>query len=261
MNHVLTEGIPANHPDRKTMDQYTLLRMLLDDLEKIPDHEITDLVCGSHLVAVESRVTGLASRVDHDHCGSAQSPPIKCTFESAKKTAQLLLDGDLFHSSIGLASYNSLLPTPPADSLRAMKAQELILEYGEGKNVAVIGHFPFVEKMGSRFRRFWVLERNPKGDDLRAEHAQRVLPSADVVAITATTLANGTLAGILDLVPKHAFKILLGPSTPLTPALFRMGLDVLAGVLFEDSGQVKRRIRSGCRFKEMKGIAHVVMIL
>lgn len=241
------------------MDQSSLLKALLDELESVPDHEITDIVSGSHLVAVQSRKVGLASWVSHDHSRPPENLPIQYPFDSAKEAAQLLLSTNPIEAVIGLAALSSMLPTPPMELFLDVKAQEMILKYGKGRNVAVIGHFPFVEKIGGEFAQFWVLERHPRGEDLKAEEAQHVLPFADVVGITGTTLANGTLAGILNLVPPDSIKILIGPSTPLTPALFKAELDFLAGVLVEDADLLKLGICSGCRFKELKGIRHVVL--
>jgi uncharacterized protein (DUF4213/DUF364 family) len=134
----------------------------------------------------------------------------------------------------------------------------LILQYGKGKNVAVVGHFPFVERMGEEFENFWVLEKRLRPGDLVDKDAARVLPRAHVVAITATTLANGTLAGILGLISDNAKKIILGQSTPLSARLFEFGLDVLAGAVITDRELAISGVAAGLSFKELKGVKHVV---
>ena len=118
--------------------------------------------------------------------------------------------------------------------------------------------FPFVEKMGEHFDDFKVLEKNPRNGDLDEREASRILPRADLVAITATTLANGTLAGILATAAPDALKMLIGPSTPLCTALFDVGIDILAGTLVTDCHLTKKCIISGCSFKQLKGVRHVV---
>ena len=79
-----------------------------------------------------------------------------------------------------------------------------------------------------------MLELEPQGDDLPAAAAPEVLPQADVVGITGSTLANGTLEGLLALCRPEATVVLIGPTTPLSTVLFDYGADVLCGVLVDD---------------------------
>ncbi|PIU32159.1 MAG: hypothetical protein COT06_04210 [Syntrophobacteraceae bacterium CG07_land_8_20_14_0_80_61_8] len=241
------------------MNQPELLRGLLRDLDQITDHEVHEIIAGDcgHLVAVDSARMGIASWALH-HPVPARELPLPGAAKSAKDLAQSLLSEDPMEATLGLACLNSMLPPPPLQKLRAIKAQDLILRYGRGKNVAVIGHFPFVAKLGGEFNQFSVLEKSPRPGDLHAEQAPNVLPSADLVAISATTLANGTLAEILAWCSPSAMKILLGPSTPLTPTLFVYGINILAGCLVENRGLVKQGILTGRSFKQLQGIRHVV---
>ena len=116
---------------------------------------------------------------------------------------------------------NALLAPP--EGLEAVKGQDLILERGTGRRVAVVGHFPFVERMGERFEDLCVLELAPRGGDLPANRAKDVLPAADVVAMTGTTLLNGTMAPLLALCRPDAFVMVLGPQHPFRPRALRPG--------------------------------------
>ena len=240
------------------MKQSEILDCILNELESVPDHKITGVVCGAHIVAVESMKCGIATWASGHHPVSLDDLPVQPLKESARETARFLLSEDALKASIGLATINSLLPDPAPECLKEINAGDLILQYGKGKNVVVIGHFPFVENMGKRFADFKVLEKNPRNGDLDEREASRILPRADLVAITATTLSNGTLAGILDLTPPDSVKMLIGPSTPLCTALFDVGIDILAGTLVKDNNIVKEGITLGCSFKQLKGVKHVV---
>lgn len=134
------------HPD--------ILNAILDELDPIPDHPVTNLISGSHIVAVESARLGIATWAIGKHPLPADHSPEKNLPESAKKLARFLLSPDPIQASLGLAAVNSLLPDPPAAEWIDRNASDLILEYGKGKNVAVIGHFPFVEQMGDQFAQF-----------------------------------------------------------------------------------------------------------
>lgn len=240
------------------MKQTAILNHLLEDLEQIPDCEVSNVVLGSRLGIVETTGAGFASLRAHGQAFDAKELASRVIRKPAKEVCQYILSDNPVEASIGLACFNSLIPLPPEEELINVKAQELILQYGKGKNVAVVGHFPFVERMGEEFENFWVLEKRLRPGDLTDREAANVLPMADVVAISATTLANGTLAGILGLIPDNAKKIILGQSTPLSARLFEFGLDVLAGAVITDRELAINGVAAGLSFKELKGVKHVV---
>lgn len=64
------------------------------------------------------------------------------------------------------------------------------------------------------------------------EDAGQVLPGADVVLITGTTLLNDTLENLLTLChPNARVVVVVGPTAGLYPdAFLRRGVDVLDGV-------------------------------
>lgn len=239
--------------------QRNILEGLLADLHG-QDGPVSSLTVGSHLVAVNcgGRI-GLASCQGPHNAENASAPCMAELPASGRELAQWLIAPPPFipqARSLGLAAINALLP-PPQD-LSPAKGQDLILEHGKGRNVAVIGHFPFVERMGERFARLSVLELSPRADDLPAAQASRILPEADVVAITGTTLLNGTLAGLLALCSRQAFVLMLGPSTPFAGSLFEQGVNVLAGARVDDAGSVCKGILEGRPFKSLAGVSSLV---
>ena len=144
-----------------------------------------------------------------------------------------------------------MLP-PPEDAAPAF-GQDVLAARGQGKNVAVIGHFPFVEAARSAYANYWVLEKRPQPGDCDAAQAATLLPRADLVAITATTLLNGTLAEILNACRPDALVILLGPSTPFAPSLFACGIDVLAGCHCHNAAAALDGVRRHCFFRHLDG--------
>ena len=63
----------------------------------------------------------------------------------------------------------------------------------------------------------------------------------------------------MDLVAPDAYKMMLGPSTPLSPVLFDHGLTALSGSIVTDREQVLRCISQGANFRQVKGIRKVIM--
>lgn len=247
---------------------------------------VRSLSLGSHLVAVRlmpdnnapGSGLGLASRVDpgHGRAFAKELDPAALAAESgikaeqglpAEALARLLLRpalptqenaAGLLHRSLALAAVNALLPPPGTEAaVSMMKGQELLLQRGKGRRVVVVGHFPFVEKIADNFASFHVLEQRPRPGDLPAEQSVRVLPEADVAAITSTSISNGTLKGLLELCSERCFVLLLGPSTPLAPSLFELGVDALAGAALQSPEALEavlQGVRDGHPYKTLPGM-------
>jgi uncharacterized protein (DUF4213/DUF364 family) len=106
-----------------------------------------------------------------------------------------------------------------------------------------------------------VLEQNPQPGDMPAKEASEILPQADVVAITATTLINHTLEELLAYCSSQALIIILGPSTPLSPHLFEYTVDILCGSIVEDIEPVLQVVGQGGNFRQLHqvGVRTVTM--
>lgn len=94
-----------------------------------------------------------------------------------------------------------------------------------GNKTVIIGRFPDLDR---KLPGAAVIERNPGPDDFPESAAADLIPEAEFLVITASTLSNGSLGSLLAL-KRHAFTVLVGPGTPLCPNLFDFGIDALAG--------------------------------
>lgn len=177
---------------------------------------------------------------------------------SAHELVGLIRDGSGPERSIGWAALNALY-VPDRSRAVELNAREFLLERGAGKRVAVIGHFPFVDKLRDAAQELWVLELNPAPGDLPADAAAGVLPQADIVAVTSLTLVNGSFEGLSTLWRPEATILLLGPSTPFAPALFDLGVDYLSGTDIVDPEVANRHVGQAASFKQMKGVELLTM--
>ena len=150
-----------------------------------------------------------------------------------------------------VAALNALLEVDEP-ALTEANAGEIVLERGRDKRVAIVGHFPFIERVRAEAAECWVLELKPAPGDLPASRAPEVLPQADVVALTGTSLLNHTFEDLIGLCRPDAFVLLLGPSTPLTPVLFETGVDAISGTLVADADRVLRSGGQGATFRQIK---------
>ncbi len=206
--------------------------------------------CG--LAATHQGVGQSHSQPAVNHAGELQ------TWSPAELT-QLVYSASLTEVAIGLATINALLPEPTQKTTLA--AEEYIARQGEQIRVALIGHFPFVDWLRSRVARLWVLELEPRPGDLPSDQASEIIPQADVLAITSSTLINGTFESLFALRRRDAKVMLLGPSTPLTPRLFELDIHVLSGSLVREIDAVLQGVRQGANFRQLKrlGIELVTM--
>ncbi len=230
---------------------------LLDSIQSVPDYPIEAIVVGSHLLGIKSRQVGLSSLVDTEG-GHLRSIPHEKRWkslksESAKKVARKIIEFDTFDAGLGLAAITSLYDYSKMSFIN-VKAQDIIVEKGEGKEVAVVGHFPFVSRIRDKFKKLWVIELKPREGDIGVEEGYRVLPRCELVAITGSTIINKTLSKILMHCNRRSYKILMGPSTPMTNVLFEFGIDLLAGSRVVKEEAVFEGIFRGKPFRYLDGI-------
>jgi uncharacterized protein (DUF4213/DUF364 family) len=174
------------------------------------------------------------------------------TRKMALELAEYARSESLLEASIGMATINSLIDIDESKCIEK-NAFEIILEKGQGKNVAIAGHFPWIPKLKGRTKNLWVLEQRLREGDLPAKEADRILPQCDVVGITGTSFINHTLEGLLSLC-KGAYVLLIGPTSPLSPILFDYGIDAICGSKIIDPDQLIRAISEGATFKEVTGV-------
>jgi hypothetical protein len=229
------------------------IRRLLVSLER--DALVKDVQIGVFwtAVALDDERCGLASTIAERDCagGSAMPDAGELAGMSGRDLAGWLLAGSSLQASVGMAACNALLDVPQ-ERCRELNAEELVVERGAGRKVAIVGHFPFVERVQREAETCWVLEQNPRAGDLPARRALDVLPAADVIAITGTTLINGTFEELIGLCRPESYVLVLGPSTPLTPVLFDAGVDAVSGTLVVDPERVVRSARQGASFRQIK---------
>jgi uncharacterized protein (DUF4213/DUF364 family) len=161
-------------------------------------------------------------------------------------------------ASIGMAAINSLIEV---DEQRCVEknASRILTEKGEGKDVGIVGHFPFIPELKKRARNLWVFEQRPKEGDLGPESAQAILPRCDIVGITGTAFINHTLEELLRW-SEGKFILLIGPTTPLTSFLFDYGIQVLSGTVVIEKEEAFRCISQGATFREVRGVRRVTML-
>jgi len=237
---------------------------ILDDLIRLTgplaDTPIGRVAVGSHYTAVLSRCVGMAAT-------GGQAPQADDTLEAWVRQRQQLRAGELLallrseaplERSIGLATLNSLVGTP-ADAVPVPDGHSLVVAHARGRRVALVGRFRFAASLAEVARSVTVLELEPVDGERPASDAPVVLAAAEVVAVTATTLLNGTFDGLVPLFAPGATVIVLGPSTPLSPVLFEHRVDIAAGMRVEDPDRLLAEVAQGASRHQLGGLRPVVL--
>jgi uncharacterized protein (DUF4213/DUF364 family) len=152
---------------------------------------------------------------------------------------------DGIRRAVGIASMNALAalcwdrrPHPDVDMEIGLDAFDAA-GIRPGQRVVVIGAFvPFLRELKRRGQPYLILEQDPatlKSDEMpyyrHASQAHLVVPEADVLLVTGTTLLNDTLDQILAATRRDACKVVVGPTVGLVPdAYLRRGCDVLGTI-------------------------------
>jgi uncharacterized protein (DUF4213/DUF364 family) len=231
---------------------------ILDELIASLDAAGTQVraVCaGARLTVVTTRHTGVAATFRPD--ASEDHGPVedagRLLGKSGAELARYALSKNTLNASLGLAAINSLLDVETA-ACRERGAFEILAARGRDRDVAVVGHFPFVSRLRPLARSLSVLEMRPQPGDLPASEAPRILPGCPVVCLSGTTLINHTLEGLLELC-RNSYVVLTGPTSPLSPVLFDHGVDAVCGTRVVDGETVHRLVSQGAGFRQVHGPA------
>jgi len=239
--------------------QMSILDDLLNKLNM--DAPVRSVLIGAHWAVVCSRYCGMAATQSSNrpHGHEQVRDAGRLHQKSARELAELAYSTQPLEAAIGFAAINSMLDVDESLAVE-VNASEVLASRGRGKNVALIGHFPFIQQLRQSAKNLWVIEQHPTEDEYPAESAGDLLPQADVVAITGSALVNHTLDGLLSLCKPASSVMVLGPSTPLSPILFDHGINIISGTRVVDEEAVLRTVGQGATFRQVEGVKLLTFI-
>jgi uncharacterized protein len=231
----------------------SLLNDLLDSLTI--DAPLRSILVGVHWTLVCSRYCGLASTLmgNEPHGHEKVRDVGTLHHKSARELAEFALSGNLLEASIGVAAINSLLDVDLSQAVE-VNAGQVLVDRGAGKNIALVGHFPFIPILRQVAGQLWVIEQRPEEGEYPVEAAADLIPQAEIVALTGSAIINHTLDNLLELCHPNALVMVLGPSTPLSPLLFDYGVSILSGARIIKETDALMTISQGATFQQMQGV-------
>lgn len=213
------------------------------------------VVVGVNWVLVEGPAgTGLSHAPVRDAPGCRPIPHAgRLAGRSLRDLAAGIASDNPFEVAIAIAAANAHhnrrdLAGEPGNALEAAGR--------EATAPVVIGRFPGLDRTIPHAR---VVERRPGPGDYPEAAAEELIAGADLVVITASTLGNGTLPGLLALsAGRRVF--LVGPGTPLAPALFALGIERLGGMVIDDADGAARVVMEGGAVRGLRSFGRNVTL-
>jgi uncharacterized protein (DUF4213/DUF364 family) len=173
---------------------------------------------------------------------------------SAIKLAEKAQFWDLSESVVGFAALNALSQIVIEQNLQnyVISSGDVIDHISLNKTdvVALVGYIaPMVPYIRSKTREFYILERtvSRREDGILPDTAcDQILPKADVVLITGTAIANGTIDHLLKLTTKAREVAIIGASAGIIPeVLFNRGVTIIGGIKITNVAKVMQIVSEG----------------
>lgn len=163
--------------------------------------------------------------------------------------AEWLVDWDVYKATVGMAAINCSI------NARQLLAGGLVLDSGNlavfdyflpqlfDKKVVVIGRYPTIERYQAQLD-LSIIERQPHANDYPDSACEYLLPNADWVFITGSSLTNKTFPRLAEL-SRHATTVLMGPTVPCLREFKEFGIDYLASIDITDSTRLLETVAEG----------------
>jgi uncharacterized protein (DUF4213/DUF364 family) len=233
----------------KTHSPWELYDWLLDAVP--PEPEVQEVVIG--LTWTLCRSTGWGLSMSPGTPTRTLPWPGTLRGRSVRDLAAWVRAWDPYEATVGMAAINSavnarsglaasatpLFPAGPAN----LAVFEHFATRLAGKRVVVVGRYPGLETLELDWQ-LSILERQPGPGDLPDPAAEYLLPEADWVFLTATSIPNKTFPRLAEL-SRKAQVVLMGPTVPWLEGLADCGIDYLAGIAVDDGEALRRTVAEG----------------
>ncbi len=239
---------PLSQRELNASEQKLLQRLLA--AADFPEAPLDEFALGSRFVAAGSQDRlGLASTLGAGPHPEDAELAGKLAGGTLLDAARLVFSPKPWLASLGLAALNAAYT--PVSSANPGNLENLLPELCTGRKVVVVGDFPFIRMLKDCASKLDLLELRSVPGATPPSEWDSVLKSAQVAIITGTAILTGSLACFLGKT-KQAVRVVVGPSTPMTPMLFNYGADVLAGCRVTDPKPVLEAVRQGLSFSQIK---------
>lgn len=222
---------------------------IYDDLiNGIPENLIVDeLICGKKRSYIRS---GNGSGIASPRLYETRMPMLTKSMIGLplREVAECVKSWNFVEAATGVAAINAYYNNPQvarengvefseAQRVEDRRFDPFIMSQNDikDKKVAVVGHFPYIEKLMKPKCDFSIIEWEPEEGDYPMSSCEYILPECDYVYITCASIVDKTLPRLLELSKNAQGITVVGPGTPLAPVLFNYGIGDLSGFIIKDN--------------------------
>ncbi|AKA69103.1 DUF364 domain-containing protein [Clostridium scatologenes] len=240
-----------------------------DIISEIPDY-LTVLECmvGASWTLVRSeKGLGIVKTIRGGKQGSKLS---NIAGMQLKRLAEYSKSWNMLEASLGMAAINSAFNNSSqvmhitgnqinkSNDPEKYNAFKILEPNMKNKKVAVIGHFPGIDKL-NEICELSILERDPQPGDYPDSACEYLLPEQDFVFITGTAFTNKTMPRLLQL-SKKADIVLVGPSVPISKILFNYGVKLIASFVVTEQELIWKAVQEGKKMNIFKSGGEMICI-
>ena len=208
----------------------------------VADDDVRQIVCGPRWLMIQGIWgTGLAYLPAGPKELLAKLPILSRM--SLQQLAKLSGSWDPLEMAVGIAAINAHYNR---FDLNAEAGNGTRTFTGTKGRIVVIGAFPGLTDILPNAQ---VIEAAPRHGEYPTIAMDTILPGCAASVVTSSTLINRNLPRVLRLA-QHARIALVGAATPLTPRLHNYGIQVLGGLVIDDTNGLATAIRAGALPRE-----------
>jgi hypothetical protein len=137
-----------------------------------------------------------------------------------------------------MACLKSILPAPA--HYAEGNAIDRNHEFAREHKTCFIGHFAEAENWRLQGFPVDIIELFPRPGDIHWDDSHEVLSNAELVLITGLTLVNDTFEEVVRRTPRARYRVIMGPTVPVSPVLFDFGLHQVGGTVIDDYAAILR---------------------
>jgi uncharacterized protein (DUF4213/DUF364 family) len=158
--------------------------------------------------------------------------------KAAEIAQEYLACTDVLRIAVGMACLKCVIPSVQVFS--GSSAMDRFSEATKTRPSCFIGHFHDAEKWREEGRSVSIVELLPRAGDIHWDDSHTILSNAEIVFMTGLTLVNGTFGEVVRRTPNAVVRVVMGPTVPLAPSLFRLGLHWLGASRIVDAQKALR---------------------
>jgi uncharacterized protein len=162
---------------------------------------------------------------------------------AAETAQQYLAANDVLKIAVGMACLKCVIPL--VSEFSESSAFAPFSEETKTRSSCFIGHFQEAATWREEGRPVSIVELLPKPGDIHWDDSHQVLSQAEIVFMTGLTLVNGTFGEVVRRTPGAKIRVIMGPTVPLTPVLFNLGLHWLGTCRILDIAKTLRYFGQG----------------